>query len=62
MAMKKILDSNAKRIIYVSCYPETQKRDIDILVNKGDYKLERIILIDQFPHTHHMETIALLVK
>ncbi|BFI73031.1 SAM-dependent methyltransferase [Nanoarchaeota archaeon] len=61
-AMKKIIESNAKRIVYVSCYPETQKRDIDILINKGGYKLDKIILIDQFPHTYHMETIALLNK
>jgi len=60
--IRKILQSNAKKIVYVSCYPETQKRDIDILINKGNYKLENIILVDQFPHTYHMETIALLNK
>ncbi|WP_256443519.1 class I SAM-dependent RNA methyltransferase [Candidatus Nanopusillus massiliensis] len=47
--IRKILQSNAKKIIYVSCYPETQKRDIDILINKGNYKLENIILVINFP-------------
>ncbi|MGC9133360.1 MAG: 23S rRNA (uracil(1939)-C(5))-methyltransferase RlmD [Nanopusillaceae archaeon] len=59
-AIKKILQSNAKRIVYVSCYPETQKRDVDILINKGGYKLDNLIFIDQFPHTYHIETIAIL--
>ncbi|MGC9079288.1 MAG: 23S rRNA (uracil(1939)-C(5))-methyltransferase RlmD [Nanopusillaceae archaeon] len=61
-AMKKLVESNAKKIVYVSCYPETQKRDIDILINKAGYKMENFIMIDQFPHTYHVETIVVLSK
>ncbi|MCD6422017.1 23S rRNA (uracil(1939)-C(5))-methyltransferase RlmD [bacterium] len=49
------------RIVYVSCNPKTQKRDINFLEAKG-YYLRKLVLIDQFPHTLHTETVALLVK
>lgn len=51
--------SNAKRIIYVSCNPITQFRDIKMMKN---YKLLDYILIDQFPFTNHIESIAILEK
>lgn len=53
--------SDAKKIIYVSCNPKTQYRDIKQLERFG-YKLEKYILIDQFPHTVHIESIAELQK
>jgi len=54
-------NSGAKRIIYVSCNPKTQYRDIKMLERFG-YILERYILIDQFPHTFHIESIAVLER
>ena len=48
----------AKNIIYASCNPETLVRDIH-LMNKT-YKVEKIICIDMFPDTHHVETLVLL--
>ncbi|BBL45609.1 SAM-dependent methyltransferase [Nanobdella aerobiophila] len=59
--IKKIINSYPKDIIYISCYPETQKRDIDYFINAG-YKINNKILIDQFPNTFHMETIFTLKK
>ncbi|OFX20201.1 MAG: 23S rRNA (uracil-5-)-methyltransferase RumA [Bacteroidetes bacterium GWA2_31_9] len=53
-----ILKSNAKKIVYVSCNPATQARDIELLGVR--YKLIKIQPIDMFPHTHHVENIAFL--
>ncbi len=52
--------SGAKRIVYVSCNPATQARDI-ALMNEY-YRVEKIQPVDMFPHTHHVENIVLLVK
>ena len=58
--IKTILFANPQRIVYVSCNPATQARDLNIL--DSDYKVEIIQPIDMFPHTHHIENIVLLVK
>jgi 23S rRNA (uracil1939-C5)-methyltransferase len=50
-----------ERIVYVSCNPTTQVRDIK-LFTKGGYKLVKIKPVDMFPHTYHIENVALLVK
>lgn len=52
---------NPKKILYISCNPQTQKRDLTEII-KGPYRLERLLPIDQFPHTHHIENLALLVR
>jgi 23S rRNA (uracil1939-C5)-methyltransferase len=49
------------RIVYVSCNPATQIRDIKMLV-EGGYKLIKIRPVDMFPHTYHIENVALLVR
>lgn len=51
-----------KTIVYVSCNPSTQARDIGYFVNDCGYSLEKIALFDLYPHTFHMETIAVLKK
>ena len=60
-SIKKIIELNANQIIYVSCNPSTQARDIKLLIENG-YVINTFSVADQFPHTHHIETIFMLVK
>ena len=60
-ALHRVIELNAKRIIYVSCNPATQARDMEDLLNAG-YELKKLSFVDQFPHTAHIEAIALLIK
>ena len=48
------------KIVYVSCNPATQARDILLMSSK--YAVEKIAPVDMFPHTHHVENIALLTR
>ena len=50
---------NPEKIIYISCNPETQARDLEFLVDEG-YKVQKIQPVDMFPQTSHVECIALL--
>ena len=60
-SIKKIIELDGEEIIYVSCNPSTQARDIKLLLECG-YVIKKFSIADQFPHTHHIETIFLLVK
>ena len=56
----QILKIAPRRIVYVSCNPATQARDVELL---GDaYEVKKIQPVDMFPHTHHVENIALLER
>ncbi len=55
-----ILQAAPERIVYVSCNSATQARDISLL--NGQYKVITVQPVDMFPHTHHVENIALLHK
>lgn len=57
----KVMDLGAKHIVYISCNPSTQARDTETLEKHG-YMLEKLTLVDQFPHTSHIEAIALFGK
>lgn len=56
--LQEILKTKIEKIIYVSCNPATQARDIEILSDK--YTLLKIQPVDMFPHTTHVENVALL--
>lgn len=56
--VEQILMLKPQKIVYVSCNSATQARDIALL--KEDYQLEKILPVDMFPQTHHVENIALL--
>lgn len=58
--VKKILEIAPQRIVYVSCNPATQARDIALMQEK--YRVTYVQPVDMFPHTHHVENIALLEK
>ncbi len=55
-----LIKSGADRIVYVSCNPATQARDLKMLSH--DYQLISAVPVDMFPHTHHIECVALLKR
>jgi 23S rRNA (uracil1939-C5)-methyltransferase len=55
-----ILNAEPERIVYVSCNPATQARDLQLLDVK--YKVMAVQPVDMFPHTHHVENVVLLQK
>ena len=52
---------NPRRVVYVSCDPETLARDI-VLFGRNGYRARRCLPVDLFPHTKHVETVVLLTK
>ncbi len=58
--VKAILMASPERIVYVSCNPATQARDIQLL--SEHYEVTRCQPVDMFPYTHHVENVALLTK
>jgi len=58
-ALEYVLNFKAKDIIYVSCNPKTLVQDLKVMVENG-YKVEKVVLMDMFPHTAHVETCVLL--
>lgn len=57
--LKDLIDLKARNLIYISCNPTTQRRDIKLL-EEANYKLKSLRLIDMFPQTHHLESMAVL--
>lgn len=58
--IETILNAEPKRIVYVSCNPATQARDLSLLSTK--YRVVKVQPVDMFPHTHHVENVALLQR
>ena len=59
--LKSVVKLSPKRVVYVSCNPETLARDLGFLTRKG-YKAVKIQPVDMFPFTEHVETVVLLTK
>lgn len=59
--LRKIILLGAERLVYVSCNPATQARDMEQLALAG-YAIKKWSLVDQFPHTAHIETVVLFEK
>ena len=59
--MPWIAKSGAKQILYISCHPATMIRDAEILTKQG-YKLSAVGVMGMFPHTTHIEAMALFEK
>ena len=58
--VETILNAAPARIVYVSCNPATQARDLDLLSDM--YAVVRVQPVDMFPHTHHVENVVLLER
>jgi len=56
--VQRLLEMRAPRIVYVSCNPATQARDLELLDEA--YKVVKVQPVDMFPHTHHVENVVLL--
>lgn len=59
--MDSVAKLNPKTVVYISCNPETLARDLEYMVKKG-YKVKRMIPVDMFAFTNHVETVVLLSK
>jgi 23S rRNA (uracil1939-C5)-methyltransferase len=58
--VKAIAAADPGKIVYISCNPSTQARDIQLL--SGGYNVVRVQPVDMFPHTHHVENVVLLMR
>lgn len=62
IVIETLLKIQPEKIVYVSCKPATLARDLKLLCQTGIYQLQRVQLVDLFPQTSHIESVAFLVK
>jgi 23S rRNA (uracil1939-C5)-methyltransferase len=60
-AIAELIRLGVERLVYVSCEPSTHARDITALV-RGGYRVRRAAIVDMFPQTYHIESVALLER
>ena len=60
-ALAELIRLGLERLVYVSCEPSTHARDLVSLV-RGGYRVRRAAIVDMFPQTYHIESLALLER
>ncbi len=58
--IKRIIEMSPRRVVYISCNPATQARDLALMADH--YSINRVQPVDMFPQTHHVENVVLLVR
>ena len=59
--MRSVVTLAPKKVVYVSCNPETLSRDLKFFITNG-YRAKKAVPVDMFPHTKHVETVVMLTK
>jgi 23S rRNA (uracil1939-C5)-methyltransferase len=59
--LRSVVTLSPEKVVYISCNIETQARDLTFLCKNG-YKVKKLQPVDMFPHTNHVESIALLSR
>lgn len=60
--VQEVLAMKPERIVYVSCNPTTQARDLKLMCNDTGYRIVEVQPVDMFPHTYHIENVVSLVR
>ena len=58
--MERMPQWRPRRVVYISCHPGSLARDLGVLVHQHGFTLEAAGVVDMFPHTAHVESMALL--
>ena len=59
--LSSLVKMKPKKVVYISCGPDTQKRDVQYLIKNG-YKIQKFVGVDMFPYTNHVESIVCLSR